>query len=163
MTRKRSVVTGVIVLLVAGSIAVAFSQDAPAAAAPADTAASVVPANTTATTPETQWIWGEVVSVDTGTRAITIKYPDYETDQEKSMVVGVGDATTYESVKSIDEIKVGDTLSIDYASLADGKVMAKNISVEKPEAVKPAEAAASSNEAATPTADAAVSNTTAAQ
>ena len=148
MNCKRSVVTGTILLLVAGSIGLAFSQDAVPAAAPADTAASAAPANATATTPETQWIWGEVVSVDTGTRAITIKYPDYETDQEKNMVVAIGDATTYESVKSFDEIKVGDTLSIDYSSSADGRVMAKNISVEKPEAAKPAEVAAPSTEAA---------------
>ena len=158
MICKRSVVTGAILLLVVGSVGLAFSQDA-AATAPADTAAGAAPANVTATTPETQWIWGEVVSIDAGVKTVTIKYPDYETDQEKNMVVAAGDATTYESVKSFDEIKVGDTLSIDYTSSADGKVMAKNISVEKPEAAKPAEAAVPPTEPA----EATTGNTTAAQ
>lgn len=83
--------------------------------------------------PETQWIWGEVVSVDTAARKILVKYLDYETDTEKEINIDVDDKTTYENVKSVDEIKPQDTLSIDYIINPDGRNIAKNISVEKPE------------------------------
>jgi len=79
--------------------------------------------------PEVQWLWGEVVSVDTNAKQMTVKYLDYETDTEKEMNIKADDKTTYENVKSLDEIKVQDTLSIDYI-VADGKNIAKNISVE---------------------------------
>jgi hypothetical protein len=83
--------------------------------------------------PETQWIWGEVVSVDTAAKKILVKYLDYETDTEKEINIDVDDKTTYENVKSVDEIKPQDTLSIDYIINPDGRNIAKNISIEKPE------------------------------
>jgi hypothetical protein len=49
------------------------------------------------------------------------------------MTINVDDKTTYESIKSLDEIRPRDTLSIDYVVSADGKTIARNISVEKPE------------------------------
>ncbi|MFA5275432.1 MAG: hypothetical protein WC417_00870 [Candidatus Omnitrophota bacterium] len=82
---------------------------------------------------ETQWVWGEVVSVDSAVKSLTVKYLDYETDQEKDMVIGTDEKTTYENIKSLDEIKPKDTLSIDYTAGAEGKNTAKNISLEKPE------------------------------
>ena len=83
--------------------------------------------------PETQWIWGEVVSIDPATKNILVKYLDYETDTEKEININADDKTTYENVKSVDEIKPQDTLSIDYIISLDGRNTAKNISVEKPE------------------------------
>ncbi|MGA2774887.1 MAG: hypothetical protein ABSE81_02350 [Candidatus Omnitrophota bacterium] len=82
---------------------------------------------------ETQWVWGEVLSIDPAAKSLTVKYLDYETDQEKDMVIGTDEKTTYENIKSIDEIKPKDTLSIDYIVGAEGKNTAKNISLEKPE------------------------------
>ncbi|MDP3731414.1 MAG: hypothetical protein Q8R31_00065, partial [Candidatus Omnitrophota bacterium] len=83
--------------------------------------------------PETQWVWGDVVSVDTAAKKILVKYLDYETDTEKEININVDDKTTYENVKSIDEIKPQDTLSVDYMVSPDGSNIARNISVEKPE------------------------------
>jgi len=96
-------------------------------------AAEKPPAQEVPSEPETQWIWGEVVSVDTAARKILVKYLDYETDTEKEINIDVDDKTTYENVKSVDEIKPQDTLSIDYIINPDGRNIAKNISVEKPE------------------------------
>lgn len=97
----------------------------------------IVPQNLNTTQPpselETQWIWGEVVSADSASKSVAIKYLDYETDQEKDMAISVDEKTTYENIKSIDEIKPKDTLSIDYIAGADGKNIAKNVSLEKPE------------------------------
>ena len=50
--------------------------------------------------------------------------------------------------KSIDEIKVGDSVSIDYTVSADGKNLALNISLEKPEAVSTPEEETSAPEIA---------------
>jgi hypothetical protein len=83
--------------------------------------------------PDTQWVWGEVNTLDTQNKTILVKYLDYETDQEKEATINVDDKTTYENIKSIDEIKPKDVLSIDYIVSSDGKNIAKNISVEKPE------------------------------
>ena len=132
---KISVLVILASLLLVGSV---FAQDSSQenAAQPA-TKDIVVPQNVNTTQPtsepETQWIWGEVVSADSASKSVAIKYLDYETDQEKDMTIGVDEKTTYENIKSIDEIKPKDTLSIDYIAGADGKNIAKNVSLEKPE------------------------------
>ena len=89
---------------------------------------------------DSQWVWGEVVSLDSQAKTITLKYLDYETDQEKELVLIVDNRTAYENVKSFDEIKVKDTLSVDYAVESESKNNAKNISLEKPEGVSSAPA-----------------------
>jgi len=83
--------------------------------------------------PEVQWLWGEVVAVNPQDNSVLVKYLDYETDTEKEMLISVDAKTIYETVKSLAEIKIQDALSIDYIITAEGKNIAKNISVEKPE------------------------------
>ena len=108
---------------------------APAAEAPAqvEAATPTQPMEETKVEPEIQWVWGEVVSTNPINNELLVKYVDYDTDSEKEITVSTDDKTTYENAKSIDEIKVGDSLSIDYIISADGKNLAKNISLEKPE------------------------------
>ncbi len=105
----------------------AFSQEQP------------ISGNPTASPGETeiQWVWGEVISVDAPNSSVTVKYLDYETDSEKEMVILTDAKTTYENIQSVAEIKPADTLSIDYVVTIEGKNLAKNISVEKPEDVTP--------------------------
>jgi len=91
----------------------------------------------TQTEPDTQWVWGEVNTLDTQNRMIAVKYLDYETDQEKEISINTDDKTTYENIKSLDEIRPKDTVSVDYIVSPDGKNIARNISVEKPEAPMP--------------------------
>jgi len=100
--------------------------------------------------PETQWIWGEVASVDPVSKSISIKYLDYETDQEKEMVVSADEKTTYENIKTIDGIKPKDTLSVDYIAGVDGKNIAKNVSLEKPESAPAAAPQEAPSEQVTP-------------
>jgi len=83
--------------------------------------------------PETLWIWGDVVSVDAAARKILVKYLDYETDTDREINIVVDDKTTYENVKSVDEIKPQDILTVDYIINPDDNNIARNISVEKPE------------------------------
>lgn len=84
--------------------------------------------------PEVQWIYGEVLSIDAANKAISVKYLDYETDQEKEIAMNVDAQTVYENIKSIEEIKPKDAVSIDYVVGAEGKNIAKKISLEKAEA-----------------------------
>jgi len=79
---------------------------------------------------EIQWVWGEVVSVDTGEKSLTIKYLDYDTDEEKTMKIAITDATTFEDAKGIEGIKASDTVSVEYGEQG-GKNIAKVITVEK--------------------------------
>lgn len=80
---------------------------------------------------ETQWLWGEVESIDPQKNEILVKYLDYETDQEKEVKISIDDKTTYENVTSLLEIKPQDTVSIDYIISMDGKNLAENINLEK--------------------------------
>ena len=86
---------------------------------------------------ETQWVWGEVVTSDLANKTLTVKYLDYETDQEKEITFSLDDKTSFENVKLLDDLKPKDAVSIDYVVGVDGKNVAKNISVEAPEAVSP--------------------------
>ncbi len=80
-----------------------------------------------------QWAWGEVTNLDNQANTVTLKYLDYETDQEQEMVLVVDEKTTFENIKDFNELKLKDTLSVDYMIGADNKNMAKNISFEKPD------------------------------
>jgi len=83
---------------------------------------------------EVQWLWGEVIATDFPKNELLIKCVDYDTDTEKEVTVTASDKTTYENVKSLLEIKPQDMVSIDYTVDNQGRNIAKNISVEKPEA-----------------------------
>lgn len=80
-----------------------------------------------------QWVWGEVVNLDGAGKTITLKYLDYETDQEKDILLAVDEKTTFDNIKNLDEIKPKDTLSIDYTITSGGKNIAGNISLESPD------------------------------
>lgn len=82
---------------------------------------------------EYQWVWGEVVSVNPRENEVLVSYVDYEADQEKQMTVSADENTKYENLGSISDIKPQDTISIDYVVSREGKNLAKNISLEKPE------------------------------
>jgi len=80
---------------------------------------------------EPQWLWGEVVSVNTQSKTIQVKYLDYDTDIEKELVLTVDGQTKYENASGLDEIKPQDTISVDYIVSPDGVNLAAAISVEK--------------------------------
>lgn len=82
---------------------------------------------------ETQWVWGEITALDTQNKEVTINYFDYETDTEKELKLSINDNTKYENINSMNDLKLHDTISVDYVLGADGKYVARNISVEKPE------------------------------
>lgn len=86
---------------------------------------------------ETLWLWGEVVSIDNQNNNLSVKYLDFETDQEKEMSINVDEKTTYENIKSLDELKPKDNVSIDYIPGLEGKNLAKNIVVENSEETLP--------------------------
>lgn len=83
--------------------------------------------------PEVQWIWGEALAVNSNDKTIQVKYVDYDSDTEKEIIITTDAQTIYENVKSLEQIKPQDTISVDYVSGKDGSNLAKNISVEKPE------------------------------
>ena len=104
-----------------------------------DEAAQPQPAAAPAASPaaletETQWLWGDVVIADSQAKSLTIKYLDYDTETEKQLAVTVDENTVYENVKSLDEIKPQQTVSIDYIVTMEGNNIARNISVEQAEA-----------------------------
>lgn len=125
MKIKTGLILGIVVSLIFISARTIFSQE------PTEQGGAVPE---TQNEPEVQWVWGEALSIDAQNKTFVVKYLDYEADQEKEITINVDDKTTYENIKSIDEIKPKDALSIDYIVTPEGKNIAKNISLEKPEA-----------------------------
>lgn len=82
--------------------------------------------------PNTQWVWGEVTGVDAQNKSVSLKYLDYETDQEKDMAIATDELTNYDNAKSLGEIQPKDNISVDYV-VKDGKNIAKTIGLEKAE------------------------------
>lgn len=85
--------------------------------------------------PDVQWLWGEVVSLDTAKGEVVVRFLDYETEQEKEVSIAADEKTTFENVNSLAQIKIADTVSVDYIVDKDARKLAKNISVEKPEEI----------------------------
>jgi len=113
------VIIGFLILLNTGFIIAQQDETAGQTAAP--------------TASDVQWLWGDVVSVDIPNKSFVVKYLDYDTDIEKEISINVDEQTAFENIKSLEEINPKDTVSIDYVVSADGKNIAKNISVEKVE------------------------------
>jgi len=82
---------------------------------------------------DVQWLWGEVVSIDTTKNELVVKYLDYETEQEKQITIAADEKTTFENAQSLSGIQAADTVSVDYILSPEGKNIARSISVEKPE------------------------------
>ncbi|MFA6130456.1 MAG: hypothetical protein WC731_05705 [Candidatus Omnitrophota bacterium] len=149
MDLKKITAVFVFTALIAGTTLIAFaaeevkvSTETPVAASTDPEASAPAAQAPVQNENDTQWTWGEVVNLDSAGKTITLKYLDYETDQEKDIVLGVDEKTAFENIKSFDEIKIKDTLSIDYTVGPDGKNMAKNISLESQDSSAPVPAQA---------------------
>jgi len=123
-------------IFVAGSV---FSQDEVVnqnASPVMETSNTVIlePAVIETKEPETQWVYGDVINLDPQNKTILVKILDYETDQEKEITIATDEKTTFENIKSLDEIKPNDAVSVDYIIIDEGRNLAKNISLERPEA-----------------------------
>lgn len=124
MKIKTTLILGMAISLIFISVKTIFSQEAVTQGETAPVVQSEL---------DMLWLWGEVIAVDPQNNTLLVKYLDYETDQEKELNINIDDKTTYENIKSLDEISPKDTVSIDYILSPDGKNTAKNISIEKPE------------------------------
>ena len=141
MNLKKAVVLFGFVIVIMSVTRVVFAQDAAVALADPVAITSEQPASSQKEV-DMQWAWGEVVNLDSQAKTITLKYLDYETDQEKELVLVVDEKTTLENIKDFGELKLKDTLSVDYILGADNKNIAKNISFEKPDALPSVQAPA---------------------
>jgi hypothetical protein len=127
MERKTAVILGITGLLVLFNASLALSEGEPVAAE------SALAAPQEKNEPETRWVWGEVTNVDAQNKTLSLKYLDYDTEEEKELTVTADDLTGYENVKSLEEIQVKASVSIDYLP-GDGKNIARSISLEKSDA-----------------------------
>jgi hypothetical protein len=82
---------------------------------------------------DTLWLWGEVINLSIESNQITVRYLDYDTDNEKEITLTTNEKTSYDNVPSLSNIKPQDTVSVDYYLGPGDKYFAKNISVEKPD------------------------------
>jgi Cu/Ag efflux protein CusF len=109
------------------------SVEPTAPAEPVAPAASIEPAAPAAAPAEVapaEWVWGEVVSVDTEKKQIVLKHLDYDTYEEVQTTLKVGDKTLFENVASLGEIKAGNHLTADF-KIVEGSSLADLIVVEK--------------------------------
>lgn len=100
------------------------------AAAPAVTPTSTP---TQAPAPETKMAYGEVLTLDATNRVVTIKEYDYEQDKYTDSTYSISrDVKLEGDVISVNEIKTGDFLDIEYKTEADKKT-AIYIYIERPQ------------------------------
>ncbi|PIZ84812.1 MAG: hypothetical protein COX96_01845, partial [Candidatus Omnitrophica bacterium CG_4_10_14_0_2_um_filter_44_9] len=98
---------------------------------PTGSAASVAPEPAVPTEAKpTEWVWGEVVSVDAANKQIVIKHLDYDTYEEVQTILKVGDKTLFENVAALGDIKAGNHLTADF-KIVEGSNVADLIVVEK--------------------------------
>lgn len=77
-----------------------------------------------------EWLWGEVVSIDPGAGMVIVKHLDYETYEEIQTTLKADDKTLFENAGALADIKAGDHLTIDY-TVQDGVKVASLIVVQK--------------------------------
>lgn len=130
MHSKRVLIVGMTAFLIFAGAKVVFSQEQ-AVGTNTVVESGTVPQDKEL---ETQWIYGDVINLDPQNKTIMVKTLDYETDREKEIAIAIDEKTTFENIKSLDEIRPNDTVSIDYIVTADGKNLARNISLETSEA-----------------------------
>ena len=139
MNAKKLFIPVIIVSLIFIATKAVLSQEvAPKADAAEDAIEAQNPVTEGAALPEdkeneTQLIYGDVINLDPENKTVLVKTLDYETDQEKEVSIATDEKTTFENIKSLDEMKPNDTVSVDYIVTAEGKNLAKNLSLEKPE------------------------------
>lgn len=156
-TAGKALMSGIIFLLIFVFAPCLFAQDKPqdeqnmevAATAPSEPTVPEVPltatVETAAPTPEaalapeaaapaeakpSEWVWGEVVSVDSENKQIVLKHLDYDTYEEVQTTLKVGDKTLFENVGALGDIKPGNHLTADFKIVA-GSNNADLIVVEK--------------------------------
>ncbi len=114
----------------------AVSQENPAVTPEVPAAPAGPESPATAKPIQSEWLYGEVNSVDTANKSIVLTYFDYDTDIEKQATVYTDAKTIFENAKSLEEVKPQDMASIDYIAGSDNKNLAVSISIEKPESVE---------------------------
>ena len=98
---------------------------------------------------KTEWVWGEVVSVDPAGKQIVIKHLDYESYEEVQTTLIINEKTLFENVTDLTGIKAGDHITVDYN--VEGKNnIADLVVVEKGEAAPAPEASVKEKPAETP-------------
>lgn len=80
-----------------------------------------------------EWVWGEVVSVDEAHKQIVIRHLDYETYEEIQMTLVCDDKSLFENVSGLAQIRPGDGVTVDY-NVRDGVNIAGLVVVEQKEA-----------------------------
>ena len=108
----------------------AFSQQNLAPSASTNEQAPILKVDTPQ--PNETSISGEVQSVDAVTNSLTVKYYDYDSGQDKDIVIIVNKDTKIEHASSLTDIKKGDGANITY-TVSDAKNIAKSMSIEKGE------------------------------
>jgi len=83
----------------------------------------------------TDWLWGEVVSVDVNASSLLVSYLDFNLDEEKQIVIKIDAQTVLEGAKSVAEISAGDIVSIDFVKENETTNLGKKVLVEKPDSV----------------------------
>lgn len=79
-------------------------------------------------------IYGEVQSVSGEAGSMTVQYYDYDSDEERSVVIVTDAGTKLENVAGVGEIKKGDWVDVTYVSAGSGN-LARSVFVEKEEEI----------------------------
>ena len=79
-------------------------------------------------------IYGEVLAVNSAANTMSVQYYDYDSDEEKTVELGLTADTKLENAAALNDVKKGDWVDAVY-TVTGGKNMAKSVIVEKEEPV----------------------------
>lgn len=132
MGRYSLVCMTVVALMVSVVVGPVFSEEGqqPVTNAPAETS----PAKEGISQPEEISIYGEVQSVNPTSDTVTLKYYDYDADEEKTVEIISNEDTKIEAIANLNDLKQGDWVDATYL-VSEGKNIAKSIKAEKEERV----------------------------
>jgi hypothetical protein len=82
---------------------------------------------------ELYWGFGNVVSLDTSSKEISISEYDYESDAEETVTYAITDDTEYGNDMGPGDIKAGNEVSIEYEVDAKGRKVATYIDISDEE------------------------------
>jgi hypothetical protein len=79
---------------------------------------------------DTGWAWGDIIFIDLENAKFKIRYFNYEKEIEEEIFIFVDEHTVFENVKDLSQIKLQDSVSVDYIKTSKGNI-ARLITVER--------------------------------
>jgi len=80
---------------------------------------------------ESDFVYGEIIAIDGASNSFVVKYFNYDTMDDRTVEIRLGDETEWEDVTGIMALHVGDWIGSHYYISDDGTNVADSVRLEK--------------------------------